>query len=142
MNYKYKPKAFYRTIKVYDKLGGNLIETMSWENMKFELVMKWSWYFKYRAALLQIKYPKYLVELIQYDKEPEGRTKDQIEVDLMRKRITTCKRMITQTTNVIERYENNQQVLLIPDYENEKYLKLKIKLQGYKKELINLSQKI
>lgn len=139
VEFSYKPKAFYRVIKVREKTGKPVIEFIKWDNMKFNTVCKWEWYFKYRAALLQIKYPKYLVELIKGSEEPEGRTKKQIEFDLNRKRITTCKRMITKCSNALISYEEEQKKLLLPFYENPNYLKVKDKKKKYEIELEQLT---
>ena len=60
--------SFFRTIWVYTKVGGKLVENHTWENLSYQMISKWEWYFKYRAALLQIKYPKYWVKLIKGNK--------------------------------------------------------------------------
>lgn len=140
-SFVYKPEAFYRRIEVHTRLGGELIETMEWQNMRFETVCKWEWYFRYRAALLQIKYPKFKVELLKYSKEPIDLTKEQIEKAQKQKRATTCKRMITKITNKILQYEAEQNKTLLPDWDNEHYKKAKRKLSNYKKELRTLNIK-
>jgi hypothetical protein len=38
-------------------------EFLLWEGMTVQQCVKWRWYFRYRQALLQIKYPKYEVSL-------------------------------------------------------------------------------
>lgn len=55
---------FWFRIKVYTKRGGEMVETLYWELLPFEVRMKWDWYFKYRAALLQVKYPRFVVDCI------------------------------------------------------------------------------
>ena len=134
-SFVYKPKAFYRRIEVRNRLGGEIIETMEWKNMRMDTVLKWEWYFKYRAALLQVKYPKYRVDFIKYSKEPVDLTKEQIQLKQKKSRTTTCKRMITKINNKILQYEAEQNKTLLPDWENEHYLKAKRKLSNYKKEL-------
>ena len=37
-----------------------VVECLKWSGLKWELRIKYDWYFKYRAALLQIKYPRFL----------------------------------------------------------------------------------
>ncbi len=137
-NIVFTPKAFYRKIEVRTKIGGEVIETLFWENMRFDFVCKWEWYFRYRSALLQIKYPKYKVNLIMYSHDPVGLTKEQIDNNLRKKRITTCKRMITRISNAILEYETEQEQTLLPNWENESYLKAKSKLSNYKAELETL----
>lgn len=52
------------SIKVHPKLGWEKIEEeyLHWETT-WQVRMKWNWYFRYRTALLQVKYPKYNVEM-------------------------------------------------------------------------------
>jgi len=50
----------YYSIKVYDDKR-NLIEFFLWSGMKWNIRIKYDWYFNYRAALLQVKYPKYKI---------------------------------------------------------------------------------
>jgi hypothetical protein len=49
-----------------------------------ELRLKYDWYFKYRAALLQVKYPKYIVECIWGNEPAQGRTLQQIRESKIR----------------------------------------------------------
>lgn len=42
--------------------GGENVFFIKWSGLRFELLIKYRWYFNYRAALLQIQYPKYIVE--------------------------------------------------------------------------------
>ena len=58
----------------------------------------------------------------------EKRSRIQVE-------ITTCKRMITLIKKAIKKFELAQKSLLIPDYENPKYLKTLAKLEYYKNRL-------
>lgn len=62
MSYKYIHKPKLRNVKIsaYIRLGGDLIESHRYNDLPMKMVMKWSWYFKYRHALLQVKYPKKL----------------------------------------------------------------------------------
>lgn len=53
-------------------------------------------------------------------------------------RRTTCRSMVTKISNKIAAYERHQKTLLLPDYDNKKYLKLKEKLENYKNELKEL----
>ena len=73
---------FHRSISVREKIGSDVIEFLIWKNMDFKLVFKWDWYFQYRAALLQVKYPKYRVEYDRWSTTAEGRTLQRIEVKL------------------------------------------------------------
>lgn len=140
--FKFQPQAFYRRIDVSEKLGQPVIESLFWGNMRIDTVIKWDWYFKYRAALLQVKYPRYRVELQMWSKEPTGLTKQQIEDKNLRNRITTCKRMVTKLTNAIDLYEKEESLKLIPDWEYPNYLKVKAKREKYQNELNLLNNKV
>lgn len=54
----------WHLITVHDQLygGGNLVWWKKWDDLPPELSVRWKWYFVYRAALMQVKYPKYRVE--------------------------------------------------------------------------------
>ena len=45
------------------KKYGDKVEFIKWSDLPFSVRNKWDWYFKYRAALLQVKYPKYYVQM-------------------------------------------------------------------------------
>lgn len=50
-------------ITVYTKFGnGNIVEELIWTGLPWHTRTRFDWYFKYRAALLQVKYPKYYVK--------------------------------------------------------------------------------
>ena len=133
---------FHRSISVREKIGSDVIEFLIWKNMDFKLVFKWDWYFQYRAALLQVKYPKYRVEYDRWSTTAEGRTLQRIELDKKTKRITVCKRMITKCKNSIESYRLEQNSLLIPNWNNERYLKTIDKFNEYSKELNLLNSEL
>jgi hypothetical protein len=38
--------------------NSNRLETLKWDNLRFDLAVKYKWYFEYRTALLRVKYPK------------------------------------------------------------------------------------
>lgn len=133
---------FYRVIEVREQIGAPVIEYLKWDNMRFDVVFKWEWYFKYRAALLQIKYPKYRVDLIKGSVEATGLTAIQLQRKSLKNRITTCKRMITKLGNAIEEYEIEQSKLLLPNYDNPDYQKAKTKLKTYSLELIESTNEL
>jgi uncharacterized coiled-coil protein SlyX len=43
-----------------------------WEGYTFDQIMKWKWYFKYRAALIQVQNPKADVNFIIFDYQATG----------------------------------------------------------------------
>ena len=93
----------YYTIKVTDKLGGNLVEFLIWSGLKWELRLKYDWYFKYRSALLQVKFPKYIV-VSHWGNEPAtGKTLDQIKEQKRRSK----KSQITKFKNQLLKAKEN-----------------------------------
>jgi len=54
-------KYHYYLIVVRDQKR-DVIEWIKWSGLRFELACKYKWYFHYRACLLQVKYPKHIVE--------------------------------------------------------------------------------
>lgn len=139
---EFEPKVFHRRISVRERLGKDEIEYLYWGDMSFEIVYKWEWYFKYRAALLQVKYPKYRVELDRYSTVAEGRSLARINYDKAKKRLTTAKRMVTKCANAISKYRKEQEKTLIPNYKNEKYLRTLRKREEYFKELNRLNSEL
>jgi len=129
-------------IEVRENLGKPVIEYLKWDKMRFDVVCKWDWYFKYRAALLQIKYPKFRVDLIKGSVEASGLTAMQLEQKSLKKRISTCKRMLTKLSNFIKEYEEEQSKLLLPNYEHPNYLKAKTKSKTYALELIESTNQL
>ena len=87
---------FWFRIKVYTKRGGEMVETLYWELLPFQVRTKWDWYFKYRAALLQVKYPRYEVDMHW------GNTKKtDAEAIQIRNSIISLKGKITKISNKI-----------------------------------------
>jgi hypothetical protein len=69
----------YYIIKVFTKHGnGELVELIEWRELRWELRLKYDWYFKYRAALAQVKYPKYYIDTIWGHENAKGIQLEQI----------------------------------------------------------------
>ncbi len=119
--------------------NGNIIEEYKWEGYKLDQFMKWEWYFRYRACLLQIKYPKNLVRFVKIRKEEKDNFKIlQEDIQHLKNRISAKKGVITKVTKALTWYELKQKELLIPDYTDETYLFGKSKLTKNKIELQEL----
>ncbi len=85
-------------IKVIDDSRA-IIEFVSWSGLKWELRLKYDWYFKYRAALLQVKYPRFEVQ-VQWGNEPaKGKTLE----ELRQAKIIAKKATITKYKNKLQR---------------------------------------
>ena len=50
---------------------GDMVERLFWDGMEFEMRHKWGWYFRYRECLMQVKYPRYYVEMAWGNYEPK-----------------------------------------------------------------------
>ena len=42
----------------------SIIHTLLWFDLPYNLRLKWDWYFSYRAALFQVQFPRFDVQLI------------------------------------------------------------------------------
>ena len=93
--------SYYYIIKVYTKLGGDLVELKRWDNLRFDTRIKYDWYFTYRAALLQVKYPKYLVNCKWGHEPATAKTLEQLKA----RKVTNLKSRITKYKNRLEDYK-------------------------------------
>ena len=124
--------TYYTVIKVYDK-NRNIIKAFSWQ-LPFHLSVKYNWYFKYRHALLQVKYPKF--EVTTYSgrflkKEPE------LQKNLDNK-IRKQKGTITGLKNKLERARELASNELFGIEEEPIVIEFKKKIAKNEQELIDL----
>lgn len=122
-------------IKVYDKKSASpkLIEFQKWEHLRFELRTKYDWYFKYRAALLQVKYPKYAVETFWGNEPATGKTAEHIKKGYIKAK----KAKITELKNKVRKAEQNWNSLFSIQ-EDVFYKKHMVKIARLEKELAEL----
>ena len=97
------------------------VEFLKWFFFNDKLCKRWRWYFKYRAALLQVKYPKYDVELKFSTSDLQSKEQ---ELNLLERRIIAKKRKVTEVQNKINLFKKNYSELFSID-ENHIFLKLK-----------------
>ncbi len=132
---------FFEAVVYTKKFGGVFVEKKYWYGFNIEWFQRWNWFFKYNAALLQIKYPKYDVDVKWGAKKPDLiEDFNVLKHRKAKKDITTCKRMITKYENAISQYIDIQQQTLIPDWENSKYQKALLTLEKYKSRLAELKE--
>lgn len=125
-------------IKVKTRFGsGDLVEFLKWDGLRFELRMKYDWYFKYRAALCQVKYPKYDIEL-SWGNEPAS---PKHMNDVIKGKITAKKRVITQIENSLKIAESTW-IEMFPIDEHPLYMKSKGKLARLRLELASMEQEL
>lgn len=86
----------------------------TWDNYTFSQYMRWKWYFRYRAAMLQVQHPKQAVEIIEFhwnlsDKE--------IEKIAYKNKLVAARATLTKLEDKVAAFVANWN-LLFP-YENE-----------------------
>lgn len=134
------PRLLYYSIRVSTKQGGDseYITHLFWNGMTLQQHVKWTWYFKYRGALLRIKYPRMHIEETWGKYTPDGRKFEEMVSDKLKKNLTTSKRMITKMKNAIAHYEKIEGAKLFPNWTDAKYLRAKEKLNKYQLKLLEL----
>lgn len=127
-------RVHYFNIKV---INGNreMVEFLSWSGLRFDLRMKYDWYFKYRAALVQVKYPKFQVDVFWGNEPAQGKTLEQIQQG----RIRAKKAKITEIKNKLEKARLNW-CSLFPIEDDPTYQRAIEKLRVVEKELTELNQ--
>lgn len=97
-------KLYKVVIKVYDHRGKSYGEKdiLIWDDLTFQILTKWRWYFDYRSALKKVENPKCNVEMFVVQKEPNTKTTS----DFLKDKISSKKRMITKISNQIELHKN------------------------------------
>ncbi len=86
-------------IEVRDRHGGDTLEFYKWDNLRFDLRLKYDWYFKYRAALAQVKNPKLYVEFRWGSEPAQGKTLEQ----LLQNKLRAKKGQVTKFQNILSK---------------------------------------
>jgi hypothetical protein len=125
-------RGYYWVKATSDLSGSNVLEVLEWHNIRMYTYYRFLWYFRYRQALLQVKYPKanitahWGVEDIFSQEE-----KDKIH---LKYQIIAKKRKITEWKNKIQAYKDNW-VSLFPIEEDPQYTAAMNKLHQKEEEL-------
>lgn len=127
-------RVHYFNIKA---INGNreIVEFLSWSGLRFDLRMKYDWYFKYRAALVQVKYPKFQVDVFWGNEPAQGKTLEQIQQG----RIRAKKGKVNEIKNKLEKARLNW-CSLFPIEDDPTYQRAIEKLRVVEKELTELNQ--
>lgn len=116
-----------------------MIEKLSWTGLPWNTRLKFDWYFKYRAALLQVKYPRFDVEITWGNVPSEGKSRAQ----LLENHISSKKGQLTKKENLLKAFINSWDSLF-PYQEEVLYQKAVAKIETLRFELkeleIELSQ--
>lgn len=126
--------VYYFNIKVKNE-NRETVEFLSWSGLRFDLRMKYDWYFKYRAALLQVKYPKFQVDVFWGNEPAQGKTLEQIQQG----RIRAKKGKVNEIKNKLEKARLNW-CSLFPIEDDPTYQRAIEKLRVVEKELTELNQ--
>jgi hypothetical protein len=92
---------YFFNIRVRDNKNRDTVEFIQWSGLRWELRQKYDWYFKYRAALLQVKYPKHIVECVSGNEPAQGKTLKALREDKLRAK----RSKITQFKNKLQQAE-------------------------------------
>jgi hypothetical protein len=114
-----------------------IVEVISWSGYKWELRLKWDWYFKYRAALMQVKYPKLEVQFTWGSEPATGKTLQQIQSDKIRAK----RSKISQYKNKLQKARDHWSSLF-PIEDDEHYQKACEKIKKLEFELAVMLQTI
>jgi hypothetical protein len=127
-------KAFGVKIILHHAETTSAIKELAYYNkgFRFEIFNKWKWYFRYRASLLQVKFPRFYAELIYFDYEIKE------SEDALKKRrkdiIAARRRKVTIAENQLKEYAKNY-TSLFDISTDAKYLKFVEIVEKYKQRL-------
>ena len=111
-------RVHFFNIRLIDSKTRETIQFLYWSNLRWEIRLKYDWYFKYRAALLQVEHPKSIVEIFWGNEPAVGKSLEQITA----LKIRSKKAKITEYKNKIDRYKNEWNELF--SYEDDiKYIR-------------------
>lgn len=101
----YENVDFYLyAVKIRAGKSQPLAETVYFrDELRFDLVSKWKWYFEYRKALIQVANPKYFVEMsiVKY----EYLSNEEAEAKKRKNSISSKKATITKWENKVKDYQ-------------------------------------
>jgi hypothetical protein len=148
MAFEVTPMIFFFRINVFKNgRAAGVDETILWEDKDLMRFMRWRWFMNYRAALLQVKYPRAIVE-VNKGRRVELTEEEKFEVikTRLKNRITARKRKITEWQNKLKKFEEEwdkkyAQELFSPLYvEDPNFDKAMNKIAHSKKQLIELQE--
>lgn len=105
------------------------------KDLPYEVAIKWHWYFKYRAALIQVNNPRWYVELTSGSHEFVMPIEEKRR--LLKDKITAKKAKITKVINEFERVKR-EWVSIFPIEQDHRYEPTVLKIEELKNELKSL----
>jgi hypothetical protein len=85
------------------KMAGDVVEVLKWSQLPWHTRLRFDWYFKYRAALLQVKYPQYHVEHHWGNEQPTSVQLAQAQ----KYALSNARAQVTKIQNAIDKYVAN-----------------------------------
>ncbi len=127
--------VFYYNVKVLNN-NRETVEYLSWQNLSWRIRRKYDWYFKYRTALLQVKYPKFEVQVYHGNEPATGKSLEEI----IKLKIRGKKGKITEYKNKLDKYKKSWNSLF--SIEDDDGYKLAIeRIKKLESELSDLENK-
>jgi hypothetical protein len=121
--------------------GSPIIDFLRWKDLPFHVRIKWEWYFRYRAALLKVKYPRsrVLYQWGNYEIESE----EEAAIRSLKNRIRAKKGKITEVSNKLKQFETEwTKKYLFPASDQPEHKFLTEKITRVKKDLIELEKQL
>ena len=123
----YRCRVILRT-KQY---GGEVLQCLEWTGNNLERFVRWKWYYRYRAALLQTQNPKMYVEI---DHTPVKNNSQKDVVEILKRRVSARKSQLSKWKNLLKKAEENWNQLF-PIQEDPNYKKSISKIKYNQGEL-------
>lgn len=120
---------------ILDKI---ILEEIIYKNTTYDFNKRWKWFYKYRQALLQIKYPKANIEIL-YETIPVQSYEQQSH--LIKNKIIARKRKITEFENRIQHLKDGY-MDLFPIEQNPVYIELNNRKKYHEMKLENLNEEL
>lgn len=121
----------YYKIEVFERKPRRRIEVKVFDDMLWDVRLKWDWYFKYRAALYQVQNPKAVIE-VSWGNYPAS-SKKSIE-QITKNKLIAKKRKLSTYINKLDAYKSSWNSLFEIDQDPIYNLALK-KIEKIKNEL-------
>lgn len=147
--FTYTPTMCWVVIKLYNINPNDAIDQYVYKDMTPDHRLKWDWFFRYRAALLQVQNPKLRVEMRWGAEQATGKTLEQLKakkVITMKGKITKHKNTLADFIQEFEKYKASYtQLFPIQDQlEYKRYINsielAKSKIALLEQELLTLNQ--
>lgn len=108
------------------------------DGLTYELINKYMQYFRYRAALVQVKHPKQHVEIRTFSHEPKS---VDAELQFTKNKLRAAKAKLTEWSNKVSKYKFAW-CSLYPIEDDAAYQKAMLKIEKQKNRIIELENQL